>query len=55
VYPAALLKIFFLHISKVLIGKPKGKDEFKDLDLDRRIILKRILKILGVSVWTGFT
>jgi hypothetical protein len=37
-----------------LVEKPKGRDNFEDLDLDRMIILKMMLKTLGVGVRTGF-
>jgi hypothetical protein len=37
-----------------LSENPKGRDHFGDLGIYGRIILKLILKLSGVGLWSGF-
>jgi hypothetical protein len=37
----------------ILIGNLKGKDHLKDITVDGRIIVKRILRKQDVRVWAG--
>ena len=40
-------------IYRVLVGKPEGKDDLGDPDIDGRIILRGIFRMWYVWVWTG--
>jgi hypothetical protein len=40
---------------KILVGKPKGKIHLRDLGVDGRIMLKRVLKKQNVRMQTGFS
>jgi hypothetical protein len=42
------------NVYKILVGKLKGRDHSEDLDVDRIIILERILEIQDGKMWTGF-
>jgi hypothetical protein len=37
-----------------LVGNLKGRGHLGDLDVDRRILLKQILKKWGVKLWAEF-
>jgi hypothetical protein len=37
---------------RILVGKPEGKRQLEDLDIDGRIILKWMLD--GCIIWGGF-
>jgi hypothetical protein len=39
--------IFPVSAYMVLLGKPKGRDHLEDLGLDRRVILKWVMKKQG--------
>jgi hypothetical protein len=39
---------------KILVGKPEGKRPLRNLGIDRRIMLKWILRKLGRKVLNGF-
>jgi hypothetical protein len=34
---------------------PRGRDHLEDLDVDEKLIWKRILKKYGGRIWTGFS
>jgi hypothetical protein len=38
---------------RILVGKPERKRQLENLDVDGRIILRRILERLDGMVWTG--
>jgi hypothetical protein len=38
---------------RALVGKPEGRNRLEDPGVDRRIILKWILKRLDMGAWTG--
>jgi hypothetical protein len=40
--------------TKFLSENPKGRDHFRDLDIDEKIILEWTLGKQGVKLWTGF-
>jgi len=40
-------------VNRVLAGKPERKSHLGDLDVDGRIILRWILRMWDVGVWTG--
>jgi hypothetical protein len=42
------------NVHTILVAKPEGKSYSEDLGADDRIILKRVLRKLRESVWTGF-
>jgi hypothetical protein len=39
---------------QILVGKPEGKRQLKDLVVDAKIILEWALRKYGGMVWTGF-
>ena len=48
-----MLNIRGSNAYRVLVWKPEGKNSFKVISIDVRIILKRILKKLVERTWTG--
>jgi len=38
---------------EILVGRPVGKNNLEDIDVDGRVVLKCILEKYGVRVWTG--
>jgi len=40
-------------VCRVLVGKPEGRNHWRDLGVDGRIILKRISRRWDVCIWTG--
>jgi hypothetical protein len=40
--------------SKISVRQPEGTHHLSDIGIDRRIILKLIIKKMGERMWTGF-
>jgi hypothetical protein len=40
-------------VYRVLVGKPEGKNHWRDPDVDGRIILRWIFRKWDVGIWTG--
>jgi hypothetical protein len=38
---------------KICVGKPEGRDDMKDLDVDGKVMSGYILEIYGKKLWTG--
>jgi hypothetical protein len=43
-----------INVYSILVGRPEGKNHFENLDVNRKIILERILGKYGRKLWTGF-
>jgi len=39
-------------VYRVLVGKPEGRNHWRDLGVDGRIILERISRRWDVGIWT---
>jgi hypothetical protein len=40
-------------VHRVLVGKPEGRRQWRDPDVDGRVILRWIFRKWDVRVWTG--
>jgi hypothetical protein len=43
-----------LHRLNIFLGNHKGSDHLGDTGIDGKVIIKFILKIWGLEMWTGF-